>query len=637
MKFPSKSQLQQFFDVLNKKEKILFSFFLFLFFSSLTFSLYSLYLKHTKSIPDFGGTIVEGTVESIQTLNPLFVSTQPEKDIVELLLSPLFEIKGNEILPKLAEKLEILDGGKTFKIKLKDKIFWEDGKEITADDVEFTVALLQDPETKSPQRIDWLGVEVEKLSDKEILFKLREPSISFLKNLELRPIPKHQFERIPRSSFLLATENLFPLSSGPYKIENVKEKNGKIEAVSLTRNERYFGDFPKIAKLIFLKFENENELKQSAKEGIVDSFLLKEKEEFSKFQSFEIYLPRYFALFLNLNSKLLKDERIRHAIFLSVDKKRILKENFGKVKNVESPLLEKSDFNFDFNLEEAKKILEEAGFQMTEKGFREKRAKEEVFEFKRDLKMGDKGEDVKKLQECLSKFEEIYPSKEVSGFFGFETKRAVILFQEKFKDEILVPFGLEKGNGEVRGKTREKLNQVCFQEEKENLPLKVSLVTVKEKIAEKTAQIIKENLEKIGFQVELKIFEPEKIKEVLQKKDYDLLIFGQMYDKIVDPFLFWHSLQNEDIFNLSNLKDEKIDELLISQRREFDFQKRKETLKNFEKELFQKKCVYFLYNLPVFYYLSNKIKGFSGGDFNSLEDRFSQIEQWYIKEKRTFK
>ncbi len=636
MKFPSKNQLQQFLDVLSKKEKFLFSFFLFLFFCSLTFSLYSLYLKKTKIIPDFGGTIVEGTTEPIQTLNPLFISTQPEKDIVQLLLSSLFEIKGEEIFPNLAEKLEILDSGKTFKVKLKEKIFWEDGKEITADDVEFTVSLIQDPEVKSPLRIDWLGVEVEKLSDKEILFKLREPSISFLKNLTLKPLPKHQFERIPRSSFLLATENFFPLSSGPYKIERIKKKDNKIEAISLIRNENYFGEFPKVVKIVFLLFETEKKLKESAKEGIVDTFLSKEKEVIPKFNVFEIYLPRYFALFLNLKSKILKNEKIREAILLSVDKKRILKENFGEIKNVESPFFKKSEFNFNFDLESAEKILEEAGFVKTEKGFREKKAQEKIFEFKRNLKMGDKGEDVKKLQECLSSFEEIYPSKEISGFFGLETKRAVILFQEKFKDEILTPFGLEKGNGEVKEKTREKLNQVCFQEEKENLPLKVSLVTVKDKIAEKTAQIIKENLEKIGFQVDLKIFEGEKIKDVLQKKDYDLLIFGQMYDKILDPFPFWHSFEAEEILNLSNLEDEKIDELLIEQRKVFDPQKRKEILENFEKELFQKKCVYFLYNIPVFYHLSEKIKGFSTENLKALEERFSEIEKWFIKEKRVF-
>jgi ABC-type transport system substrate-binding protein len=636
MKLPSQSQLQQFFDVLNKKEKILFCFFLLLFFISFSFSTFSLYFKKTKVIPDFGGIIIEGTTEPIQTLNPIFISSQPEKDIAQLLLSPLFEIRENNLFPKLAENLEILDGGKTFKVVIKDKIFWEDGKPITADDVEFTVSLIQDPNVRSPYRIDWLGVETEKLSDREILFRLREPSISFLKNLTLKPIPKHQFEKITYSGLLFAPENLFILSSGPYKIENVKETEKKIESVSLTRNEKYFGDLPKIAKIIFLRFKSEKELKNSAKQGIVDAFLSKEKEEIPKFNRFKIYLPRYFALFLNIKSKILKDEKIREAILLSVDKKRILKENFEKIKNVENPFFENSEFTFAFDPQKAEQILEESGFLKNENGFREKRAKEEIFEFKKDLKMGAKGKDVEKLQECLSKFEDIYPSKEISGFFGFETKRAVILFQEKFKNEILEPYGLEKGNGEVRGKTREKLNEICFQEEKEDLPLKISLVTVEDETAQKTAQIIKENLEKVGFQVELKIFNIDKLKEVLQKKDYDLLILGQMYDKILDPFAFWYSLQSEEILNLSNLEDEKIDQLLIDQRKEFDAQKRKEILKNFEAELFQKKCVYFLYNLPLYYYLSGKVKGFSEKNFISTENRFLEIETWYIKEKRVF-
>jgi len=636
MKLPSKFQLQQFFDILSKREKILFSLFLFLFFSSLSSSLFSLYLKKTKVILDFGGTIVEGITEPIQTLNPIFISSQPEKDISELLLSPLFEIRGENVLPKLAESLEILDGGKTFKVILREKIFWEDGKPITADDIEFTVSLIQDPNVKSPLGGDWLGVETEKLSDREILFKLREPSISFLKNLTLKPIPKHQFEGIPPAGFLFATENFFPLSSGPYKVENVKEREKEIEAVSLTRNERYFGEFPKIAEIAFLRFKNEKELKDAAKQGIVDAFLSKEREKISKFNSFEIYLPRYFALFLNLKSKILKDEKIRTAVFFSVDKKRILKKNFGEIKNVESPFFTKSGLAFPFDPQKAEQNLEEAGFSKNENGFRERKAKAEIFEFKKDLKMGAKGKDVEKLQECLSGFEDVYPSKEISGFFGFETKRAVILFQEKFKDEILTPLGFEKGNGEVKGKTREKLNQVCFQEEKENLPLRINLVTVEEKIAKKTAQIIKENLEKVGFQVELRIFSSEKIKEVLKKKNYDLLIFGQMYDRILDPFAFWHSFQSGEILNLSNVEDEKIDQLLTDQRKEFDLQKRKEILKNFESELFQKKCVYFLYNLPVFYHLSLKIKGFSGGDFPSTENRFSEIEKWFIKEKRIF-
>jgi hypothetical protein len=41
----------------------------------------------------------------------------------------------------------------------------------------------------------------------------------------------------------------------------------------------------------------------------------------------------------------------------------------------------------------------------------------------------------------------------------------VIKFQEKYKKEILSPWGLEKGTGFVGRTTREKLNQILSQSE----------------------------------------------------------------------------------------------------------------------------------------------------------------------------
>lgn len=66
---------------------------------------------------------------------------------------------------------------------------------------------------------------------------------------------------------------------------------------------------------------------------------------------------------------------------------------------------------------------------------------------------------------CLQKFLksqelEIYPEGLVTGIFGNLTKSAVIRFQEKYKNEILAPVGLEKGTGFVGERTRGKINQI---------------------------------------------------------------------------------------------------------------------------------------------------------------------------------
>jgi hypothetical protein len=82
-----------------------------------------------------------------------------------------------------------------------------------------------------------------------------------------------------------------------------------------------------------------------------------------------------------------------------------------------------------------------------------------TFKFKRHLKKGMRGEDVKKLQEILVK-EGVYPEKFISGYFGPSTYRAVIKFQEKYFDEILKPLKIKKGTGFVGPATLKKLNQL---------------------------------------------------------------------------------------------------------------------------------------------------------------------------------
>jgi len=131
--------------------------------------------------------------------------------------------------------------------------------------------------------------------------------------------------------------------------------------------------------------------------------------------------------------------------------------------------------------------------------------KEPPFQFKSNLSFGSKGKEVEELQKCLAKDPEVYPEGEITGYFGNKTKEAVIRFQEKYRKEILEPFGLEKGNGEVRGKTREKLNQICFERKEEKYVLKFSLATAEDPILLKTAQILKEQWEKLDLALKLKV------------------------------------------------------------------------------------------------------------------------------------
>jgi len=79
--------------------------------------------------------------------------------------------------------------------------------------------------------------------------------------------------------------------------------------------------------------------------------------------------------------------------------------------------------------------------------------------FYRDLKRGNRGDDVKKLQSLLSKDPTLYPSKLITGYFGYLTEMAVMKFQCKYK--IVCGGNVNiTGYGRVGSKTRAKLQEI---------------------------------------------------------------------------------------------------------------------------------------------------------------------------------
>lgn len=644
MKFPSKNQWLRFFEILTKKEKIFFSLFWFLFFFSASYLLINFYLKSTKIVPAEGGIYVEGILGSPVRINPIYSpENDPDRDLVELIFSGLMKYGENGIEKDLAKDYKILDDGKTYQFSLRDDIFWSDGKKITVDDVVFTIEAIQNSETKSPLRSAWLGVEIERISESILNFKLKEASFTFLENTTLKIIPKHLWQEIPFKDFALSTLNLKPIGSGPYLLKDLKMNGeGKIESAELRINKKYYGEKPKIEKIVFKFFKEKDSLIKNWKKGKIMGFTLPEREDFN--QNLNLYSfpsPRYFAVFFNTKSEVLKSRNIRKALSFSIDKKEILKDG----KKVDSPILPEI-YGFDspsksyyFDREKAKEILNEEGFKK-ENGKMVKRMKiEPEFEFKLDLKLGSEGKEVSELQKCLSKFPEIYPEAEITGYFGPKTRKAVILFQEKYKEEILEPLNLKKGTGQVGEITRKKLNQVCFEIKEEVRELKFSLATVDQEPLITIAKNLKQQWEKIGIEVELKFYQPNFLLEkIIKPRDYEMLLFGQALGKIPDPFSFWHSSQTKNPgLNLSLYENRNCDKILEELRKTFDEKERKEKFERLQEILIEDAPALFLLRGDYFYFVSKKIKGIKERVILDPSQRFLEIEDWYIKEKRVWK
>lgn len=655
MQIKIKKHIKLFFSVLSKKEKLIFLAFLFTFLISFSIFLGNFYLSHTKIIPAYGGSFTEGVIGTPRYINPIYSElNDPDRDLVELLFAGLMKYNSEgEIVPDLAKKYEIKDEGKTYIFYLKENAVWSDKKPITADDVIFTIKTIQNPDYQSPLRPQWIGIDVEKISDYTVKFSLSKPYSGFLEQTTLKIIPKHIFQNISPQGFPLTAFNLQPITSGPYKFKDIKlDKLGFIESYTIERNENYFGEKPYIKKIIFLFFNNKKDLLESGISKKIDSLFLssaasldkKDEEKLSSFKEYNIPSLRYFAIFFNPEkSKILSDEDIRRALNYATDKKEIISKllnNRGEALNSLFPnsFLGSND-EITYDPEKAKEIFRKKGFE-EENGFLVKvNSSENKDALTRDLTIKSKGDDVRRLQECLAKFPDIYPEGEVTGYFGSKTKKAVIRFQEKYKDDVLKPLGLSKGTGKVGPLTREKINEICFPSKEEKEHLSFNLITVDEEEMEKLANLLKEQWKRIGVDLKVQFVPLTTLeRDYIKERNYEMILFGESLGLIPDPFPFWHSTQKKyPGLNLSLYQSKEADNILEEIRKTDDKEKRMELYKELNDTLKKDLPAIFLYSPNYLYFVNKKMEGISLKIIRDPSKRFCDTSNWFLKTKRVLK
>ncbi len=654
---PTKNQLVRFFEVLAKKEKIIFFSLFAIFVFSAIFLQLNFYFSHTKVIPQWGGEFKEGIVGQPRFINPLFLSdNDPDRDIVNLVFSGLlkYDEKG-KIVFDAAKDYEIDKEGKEYTFEIKDEVFWHDGKDFTAEDVAFTINLLQSPEYKSGLRSEWLGVDIQQITNKKITFSLHKHYSAFPETVaRLKIIPKHIFQDISPQNFpWILTNKDYLVGAGPFFVKKIKKDNsGFIEKVELEKNEDYYGEEPYLDKVSFCFYKNEKELIAAGRTGEINGFILSNPKYITSLQKEgltlqKIELPRYFALLFNLREEYEISKEIRKALNYAINREEIIKEVFREQADVVvSPIL--ADYYnlkppekiYTHNKKIAEQILSENGFEKTnEEGVREREKPKEIPKmFSKDLVQGDKGEEVRKLQECLAKDKEVYVEGKVTGYFGPKTKKAVIKFQEKYASEILEPIGLTSGTGKAGEMTREKLNFVCQEIPTETEILKISITTSNKFPLSEMADIIKKQLENTGFKVEInKVSISEIQTKILREYSFETLLFGEALGQILDPFSFWHSSQsNHPGLNISGYKNEKADKLLEDARKSGGEEK-EESLGEFQSVLMEEFPAVFIAKPSFLYMLSPKIKGFETEKITDASKRFAGIENWFIKTKRIWR
>lgn len=149
----------------------------------------------------------------------------------------------------------------------------------------------------------------------------------------------------------------------------------------------------------------------------------------------------------------------------------------------------------------------------------------------------------------------------------------------------------------------------------------------------KTAQIIKENLKKIGVIMDIKVLEWQAmLHEFIDKRRFEAVILGWALSRDPDIYDIWHSSKTkEGEFNFISYKNEEVDRLLIEGRKTFDIEKRRRIYHEIHRILAEEQPVTFLFvpdALPVLH------KRFKGVEKAPLGIWYNFIN-WYVPRNKT--
>ncbi|HEU4793066.1 MAG TPA: ABC transporter substrate-binding protein, partial [Nitrolancea sp.] len=220
-------------------------------------------------LPASGGSYSEGVVGIPSGLNPLLAQNQGERDLASVLFDGLTRVDGSGIpQPVLAKEWRVSDDGLDYTFQLRRDAKWHDGKPITAQDVLFTIRLIQDPDFPGDQDLArfWRAVVPGATDDWTVTFHLLQPFAPFPNYAAVPILPKHLLAGTLARDLAGEPFSKAPVGSGPFQFESV-DSDG--EKVTLKANSEYVGGKPYLDEVVFRFYKDADSLISALKKGKV--------------------------------------------------------------------------------------------------------------------------------------------------------------------------------------------------------------------------------------------------------------------------------------------------------------------------------------------------------------------------------
>jgi peptide/nickel transport system substrate-binding protein len=299
------------------------------------------------------------------------------------------------------------DDNKVFHFTFEEGVKWHNGEELTVEDWQFALEVLADPdyegdyyymvqeiegadEYRDGKADDISGFVIEDDYHATVTFK--EKKINNLENLWDHVMPKKEMEDIPVADMDASPEvRENPVGIGPFKVKEIQAG----EFVSVERFDDYWKGAPKLDEVL-LKVIDPSLTIGALQNGEVDFMEIRpdDIDELEKTENIDIVEQKglgysYIGFRFGHYDKDAKtavadfnkfdDKKLRQAMFYALDRQAIIDTYLNGVANiVNTPIpsvhwiaADESELTqYDYDVDKANELLDEAGYEMGDDGFR---------------------------------------------------------------------------------------------------------------------------------------------------------------------------------------------------------------------------------------------------------------------------
>ncbi|MBX3040800.1 MAG: peptide ABC transporter substrate-binding protein [Bdellovibrionaceae bacterium] len=362
-----------------------------------------------------------GISQEFENMNPLIMTMSATTYMYRMVGRTLVVLDADaKWVPNLAKEIPSLEKGtaKIVEVGGKKKLIanweilenakWGDGKPVVCEDFAFTRTVAASPNVSVGEKETFTQVEKiewDEKTPKKCVFTYEKPKWDFYQLANFFPLPKHiegpvwekygkQKEGYEKNSNYVKSPTNKGLYNGPYLVTSVRLG----DHVAFEPNPNFYGEKPKIQKIIVKLISNTGTMEANLRSGTIDmistlgfaldqalAFDKKVKSEGLPYVTHFVPSITYEHIDLLLDNPILKDLTVRKALMHSINREDLVKALFEGKQSAAQHFVSPKDpwyttdpkfvTTYRYSKREAQKLFDEAGWKVGADGYRYKDGK----------------------------------------------------------------------------------------------------------------------------------------------------------------------------------------------------------------------------------------------------------------------